>query len=135
MAAAFRFDVELPVRYRDLDTLGHVNSTVYATYLEQARLEYFGEVLKVPFEERELVLASLDVEYHSPVTLEADTVRVACRVVDIGTSSFEMAYRAYGDEEAPAATGETTLVAWDGDGPRPIPEAWRSRFRSFEPSL
>ena len=40
MDAEFRFDVELAVRYRDLDTLGHVNNAVYATYLEQARTRY-----------------------------------------------------------------------------------------------
>jgi Thioesterase-like superfamily len=31
------------VRFRDLDGMGHVNNAVYSTYLEQARLAWFGE--------------------------------------------------------------------------------------------
>ncbi len=32
------------VRFRDLDALGHVNNAVFATYLEQARIEYLREL-------------------------------------------------------------------------------------------
>lgn len=30
------------VRFSDLDGMGHVNNAVYSTYLEQARLAWFG---------------------------------------------------------------------------------------------
>jgi acyl-CoA thioester hydrolase len=35
----YETEVEIPVRYRDIDSLGHVNNAVYITYLEQARVE------------------------------------------------------------------------------------------------
>lgn len=131
-----RFDVELPVRYRDLDTLGHVNNAVYGTYLEQARIRYFDHVLDVPFEAREMVLAHLDVDFRRPVRLEDETVRIECGVTDLGDSSIEMAYRVHGDDgDGPAATAESVQVTWDGDGPRPVPESWREQFRAFEASL
>ena len=133
---SFRFDVELPVRYRDLDTLGHVNNAVYGTYLEQARVRYFDRVLDVPFEGREMVLAHLDVDFRRPVTMDDGPVRVGCGVTDIGESSIHMAYRVdAGEEEAPAATAESVQVAWDGESSRDVPESWRERFREFEPSL
>ena len=31
------------VRFRDLDGMGHVNNAVFSTYLEQARLAWFGD--------------------------------------------------------------------------------------------
>jgi acyl-CoA thioester hydrolase len=34
----------MDVRYRDLDTWNHVNNAVYATYLEQARIDYLDSV-------------------------------------------------------------------------------------------
>ncbi|MFC7195480.1 acyl-CoA thioesterase [Halosimplex aquaticum] len=43
MDAAFEHEVD--VRYRDLDTFGHVNNVVYGTYCEQARVAYIEEVL------------------------------------------------------------------------------------------
>lgn len=133
---SFRFDVELPVRYRDLDTLGHVNNAVYGTYLEQARMRYFDRVLEVPFDGREMVLAHLDVDFRRPVTLEDGTVRVACGITDLGESSIHVAYEVYAGEDAePAATAESVQVAWDGESSRPVPEPWRERFREFEPSL
>lgn len=133
---SFRFDVELPVRYRDLDSLGHVNNAVYATYLEQARIRYFDHVLEVPFEAREMVLAHLDVDFSQPVTLEEGSVRVECGVTDLGESSIHMAYQVdAGEASSPAATAESVQVAWDGAGSRPVPGAWRERFREFEPSL
>lgn len=136
---SFRFDVELPVRYRDLDTLGHVNNAVYGTYLEQARIRYFDRVLTVPFEDREMVLAHLDVDFRRPVELEDGTVRVACRVTELGESSIRMAYEVYAGEVSassePAATAVSVQVAWDGEGSRPLPDEWRERIRGFEPAL
>jgi acyl-CoA thioester hydrolase len=35
----------VPVRYDDLDTYGHVNNATVATYCEEARIDYFREVL------------------------------------------------------------------------------------------
>ncbi|QLD90403.1 acyl-CoA thioesterase [Natronomonas salina] len=133
---SFRFDVELPVRYRDLDTLGHVNNAVYGTYLEQARVRYFDRALDLPFEAREMVLAHVDLDFRRPITLEDGSVRVACGVTDLGTSSIEMAYRVdAGESSEPAATGESVQVAWGGEGSCPLPEEWREQIRAFEPTL
>ena len=130
------FETELQVRFRDLDTLGHVNNAVYATYLEQARLRYFDRVLDIPWEEREMVLASQSVEFARPLTLDDGTIRVACGVTDIGGSSFRMRSRVLaGDDGDPAATADGTIVAVAGGEPREIPESWRERFVEFEPGL
>lgn len=33
----------LPIRWGDMDAMGHVNNTVYFRYMEQARIEWFTE--------------------------------------------------------------------------------------------
>ena len=130
------FETELQVRFRDLDTLGHVNNAVYATYLEQARLRYFDRVLDVPWAEREMVLASQSVEFASPLTLDDRTVRVACGVTEIGGTSFRMRSRVFANDEGePAATADGTIVAVAEGEPRRIPEPWREQFAEFEPGL
>lgn len=135
MDADFRFDIEIPVRYRDLDTLSHVNNSVYATYLEQARVEYVDRVLEEGFESGGMVLANVEIDFRRPVTMAAGSVRVECGVVDVGGSSFRMGYRVCGADDAPAATAESVQVAVAGEEPRPVPEAWRDAFRAYEPSL
>ena len=130
------FETELPIRYRDLDTFEHVNNAVYGTYLEHARLRYFDRVLGVPLEEREMVLANINVDFIRPLTLEDDAVRIACGVAELGGSSFRMEYRVTAiDDDEPAATAETTIVAVEDRKPREIPVEWRERFVEFEPDL
>ncbi|KIF82325.1 acyl-CoA thioesterase [Noviherbaspirillum autotrophicum] len=36
--------LRMPIRWGDMDAMGHVNNTVYFRYLEQARIEWFTEV-------------------------------------------------------------------------------------------
>jgi len=130
------FETELSIRFRDLDVLGHVNNAVYATYLEHARLRYFDHVLDVPWEEREMVLANLNIEFKRPLTDEGGTVRIACGVTELGVSSFRMNSKVFPEDgEEPAATAETTLVAIEDGQPRKIPSSWRERFTAFEPEL
>lgn len=136
MDRPFAFDAAIPIRYRDLDPLNHVNNAVYGTYLEVTRFEYFDEVLGVPFEDREMVLANVGIDFRCPITLDDARVRVECGVLELGDASFRMGYRVYaGDEPDPAAIAESVQVVWDGEAARPIPEAWRDRFRTFEPGL
>jgi acyl-CoA thioester hydrolase len=36
--------LRMPIRWGDMDAMGHVNNTVYFRYLEQARIEWFTEI-------------------------------------------------------------------------------------------
>jgi acyl-CoA thioester hydrolase len=35
------FEMEIPIRWGDMDAMGHVNNTVYFRYMEQARISWF----------------------------------------------------------------------------------------------
>ena len=35
------FQMEIPIRWGDMDAMGHVNNTVYFRYMEQARISWF----------------------------------------------------------------------------------------------
>jgi len=36
--------MRMPIRWGDMDAMGHVNNTVYFRYLEQARVDWFADV-------------------------------------------------------------------------------------------
>jgi acyl-CoA thioester hydrolase len=128
----YSFAADVDVRYRDLDTMGHVNNAVYATYVEQARVAYFEEVLDVTLPEVESALASLELDFRRPIEL-GDDVTVALRVPELGESSLPMEFEVRADR-AVAATGETVQVAVDGEtgSSRPLPDEWREAIRAFE---
>lgn len=126
------YTVDVPVRYRDLDTLKHVNNAVYATYMEEARGGYAADVLGLEFEEYNFVLAHLELTFERPVTL-GETVTVGVETSKLGESSATMAYDMRVEDE-PVATGETTIVFVDQEEnhPMPIPDEIRERIVEYE---
>jgi acyl-CoA thioester hydrolase len=131
MADDFEYETELQVRFRDIDAMGHVNNAVYATYLEQARVDYYADVIGVGLDDIDTVLVNLQIDYRHEITLDDETVTVAMGVRDIGESSVTVAYELrVGDRVA--ATAETTQVYVDPEdgGSRPLPEAWVERMEA-----
>lgn len=124
--------VDVPVRYRDLDTLNHVNNAVYASYMEEARAAYAEEVLGLAFDEYNFVLATLEISFGRPVTMD-DDLTVAAEVTGLGETSATMTYDVRADDES-VATGETTLVFVDRETkrPSPIPGEIRERIREHD---
>lgn len=131
----FAYSIDIPVRLRDLDVMGHVNNAVYVTYFEQARVEYLQDVVGEAFETGGIVLANLEVDYLDTIDFD-DPVTVAIRITDLGETSLQMEHRLHA-AGAVAAIAQATVVAYDPDQerPRPLPEVWRKRIRAHEPGL
>ena len=130
----YGYTTELDVRFRDLDAMGHVNNAVYATYLEQARAEYYADVIDVSLSAVDTVLVNLSIAYQRPVTAE-ETVTVAFGVGNLGESSIPMEYEVR-TENGAAATAETVQIAFDRETgeSRSIPQEWRDRITRYAQS-
>jgi acyl-CoA thioester hydrolase len=128
----FNYEVEMPVRFRDLDPMGHVNNAAYATYLEQARIEYVENVVEKPLLETGAVVALLELNFEHPIEYD-DTVTVAVGVDELGTSSIPVTYEIRANGEV-AATAETTMVLCDREAgePHPIPDDWGDPIEAHE---
>jgi len=124
--------IDIDVRYRDLDALGHVNNAVIATYLEEARTNYIDEVFGAGLEEYTFVIAHLEVDFERRITT-GDDVAVTVQVPALGNASVPMEYEITADGQR-AATAETTLVFLDaaGEGTAPIPDPVRDRIEAHE---
>lgn len=128
----FSYVTEVDVRFRDIDPMDHVNNAVYVTYIEQARAEYYEDVVGLTLGEADTVLAHLEVDYERPIEL-GDTVEVRMRTDELGTSSIPMSYELR-VEGAVVATAHTVQVTFDRETgeAEPVPEAWRERIEAFE---
>ena len=114
------------VRFRDLDAMGHVNNAVFATYVEQARIEYLRRlgVLNGPLY-MGMILARLELDFLAPGEAEGD-VEIGVRPSRAGNKSFALEYELRQDERL-LARATTVLVAYDYEQGQsvPLPEGWR----------
>lgn len=122
--------VDLPVRWRDLDAFSHVNNSVFLTYVEEARLQWF-QSLPGPWLSDHIapVLAATHVNYRRPIEWPA-RLAVELRAERVGNTSLTLAHRIVGVDNADAlySDGYSVLVWIDRhDGkPAPLPEAVRT---------
>jgi len=110
------------VRFRDLDSLGHVNNAVYATYLEQARIAFLEPIGAT---QPDMILARLEIDFRAQVGL-GDDVEVEVRPAGVGTKSFSLHYTVRVGE-CIVAEAKSVLVAYDYAKERSVevPARWR----------
>lgn len=107
-----RLRIELPVQFRDIDRMGHVNHAVYLQYMEIARVELarrldmIKDVLSSSF-----IVAMAHVEYKKPIRDEP-RITVTNWVSRIGERSWDLDYIVNG-ESVEFAVGRTTQVGYD----------------------
>ena len=128
-------DVPIAVRFRDLDSLGHINNVVYFTYCEVATNKYWTRLFgtrclaKVNF-----ILAHADLDYRAQGNEDHDS-RVSIRASFIGTTSFGFEYWVVKDETGRLlAEGHSVQVAFDykTNEKVPMPGNVRARILEFE---
>ncbi len=126
------YTTEIDVRFRDIDVMGHVNNAVYATYIEQARTEYYRDVLSADLSSISTVLASLSLDFRRAVKLTDGTVTVEIDVAELGRSSVTMTHEVRTGGQV-VADAEATIVTLDPDSgePAPIPDEQRSAMTSY----
>jgi acyl-CoA thioester hydrolase len=117
-------------RFSDLDGMGHVNNAVYLTYIEQARLAWFGRyAADEPMPLRDVILARTEIDFRSQVVF-GETVAIGVRPSRLGTKSFALEYELrVGDRVVAEAT--SVLCGYDYESGRSIevPERWRRRLQ------
>ena len=111
---------EIEIRWRDLDTFGHVNHVVFLTYLEEVRDEWLGGALGEKDSVWSFVVARVAIDYRRELTLTDDVVVARCGLGRIGTSSVTTRESVSTRGGELAAEAEAVLVARD-------PETGRSR--------
>jgi acyl-CoA thioester hydrolase len=141
------FTTDVAVRYADVDTYGHVNNAVYATFCEEGRIDYFDRVrgqagASIAGDADDggadegatvgTVVANLQLDFEQPIG-RRDAVEVGVRVPRLGEKSFPIEY-VVRSEAGVHATGETTMVAYDRDQKAAvrIPDRWRGPIAEFE---
>lgn len=84
-----------PLRWADMDSLGHVNNVTYVDYLQEARVDMFA--VHAPDSRGEdlaegVVVVRHEVEYAAPLVFRFEPVRIETWITEVRAASFTMAY-------------------------------------------
>ncbi|MDR2037655.1 MAG: acyl-CoA thioesterase [Bacteroidales bacterium] len=132
---AFRHSIHIQIRFSDIDLQGHVSNTVYQTYFDFGKLNYFDLVLgDIDWNKQAIVGASVKIDYIKPVFLKTK-IAVKTRVSHIGNKSMTVEhYIINSDNNETMATCTTVLVCFDHETQQsiPVPEEWRRNIINYE---
>ena len=112
--------INIDIRFRDLDALGHVNNSVYFTYFEEGRKILFRNIFGD--NSFRFILAHASCDYINPAALN-DQLTLFMKVGKIGTKSFELQYEVTdrNDTATVFAKGESVQVCFDYERNESIP--------------
>jgi acyl-CoA thioester hydrolase len=120
----------VPIRWGDMDAMGHVNNTVYFRYMEQARIEWFYACAQRlgldPYDHQGPVIVNASCTFHTPLTYPGEA-EVRMFVGPPGKSSFESYYEIWMDDHK-YTDGAAKMVWIDTRTTKsaPLPEALRA---------
>lgn len=123
----------LPVRWGDMDAMGHVNNSRFFTYFEQARLAWLQtlDLSAVP-DRAGPVVARTACDFRQPITHPA-TLEIRVFTGAPGRTSLPTYYEVrLAEQEELVAEGEATLVLIDRSNgrPLPLPEEFRAQLEA-----
>lgn len=123
-----------PIRWGDMDALGHVNNTVYFRYMEQARIEWLlrtAPAAGYPAGGSGPVIVNASCTFQHPLVFPGD-VEVRMFLAQPGRSSVMSLYELWKDGRC-HADGAAKIVWIDlaSGRPVPLPEAIAAPLRAL----
>lgn len=116
----------MPLRWRDVDMLGHLNQAVYHELLEEGRAALLTAL--GPARHETYVMARVELDYKHEVRKDHESVDLVVRVGRIGRKSLTLEHDIVLPDGTLAATGLSVLVGWDAEArcARELSEAERA---------
>jgi acyl-CoA thioester hydrolase len=134
----YKHSVSVKVRFSDLDVVGHLNNAKYQTFLEEARIAYFHDVLNQGKSSLNfnVVLSKISIDFIKPIEF-GDDITVYTRIFNLTTNSHEvhqLFVRRENEKTEIVATAQTVMAAFDYHTKKPttFPEAYCETVRAFE---
>lgn len=134
----FKFGIEIQMRWKDLDALGHVNNATYLTYLEIARSQYIMAACpEWNWQKDMFLIANVNLNFIKEIKLTDQHVKVLVRMSSMGNKSFVLEYGIVSEFEGTQvqhAFGMTTQIMFDMKERKSIaiPDWIRTLLTSYE---
>lgn len=127
--------VKMKTRWRDMDSIGHLNHAVYLTFMESARTDYyvsmgFSDVRRE--QDESIILGGMDIVYIDQCG-HPSNLDVCHRVNRVGTKSFDLLGAVFAEgKEHPVCAGLFRLVSFNYNSNKSIhvPQAVKDNLYS-----
>ena len=132
----FKHTIPVQLRFNDADSLGHINNSVYFSFYDLGKTEYFKAVRGgvIAPKDIDIVVAHVEVDFIAPVFL-TDDITVQTAVCEIGNKSFELLQRIVcANTQAVKCVCKTIMVGFDfkNNESKLISVDWRQSISAFE---
>jgi acyl-CoA thioester hydrolase len=111
VAAAENVDVE--IRWADVDAYGHVSHIALVAIAEHGRSRWLDSILEIAPATWPYIVARLELDYRAPITFDDRVVRCRFEPQRIGTSSVQLRERFTGPDGVVVMEAQSVIVAWD----------------------
>ena len=135
----YKLKLLIEIRFADFDSLAHVNNASYFTYLEEARIKYFGKVIsqsEVDWWQDGMILARMEIDFRKPIT-GYNNYFVYIRCSRLGNKSFDFNYLVTKEENNSTelvAEAKSVMVCYDYEKHQTVEmrSDWKEKVKAFE---
>ncbi|HRV34785.1 MAG TPA: thioesterase family protein [Desulfomonilia bacterium] len=106
---------DITIRFRDIDSMGHVNNAVFFTYFEEGRKEFLHTLFNIVNpDEYNFILAHIECDYLKPVRI-SDPISLHLWVGETGQKKFDLVYKIVNrnDQSIVYASGRSVQIFYD----------------------
>lgn len=128
----YPLSVTVPSRFRDLDTLGHINNVAIGSFYEEGRAHLNRTVFPAQIRHAHnmrLLIADVHIAYLQEAHYPGD-IEVGAGIVRLGISSYTIGLALFQKGKC-VGTCETVLVNTGGSKPVPIPQEGRTALEGY----
>ncbi|WP_299982913.1 thioesterase family protein [Desulfobacula sp.] len=110
-----KFSVDICVRFKDIDSMGHVNNAVFFTFFEEGRKAFLNKILNIPNpDDYNFILAHISCDFLKPVKIN-DQITLQLWIGETGNKSFTFIYKLINNKNSlfVYAKGKSVQVSFD----------------------
>lgn len=136
MQIEYKHKVPVQLRFNDADALGHINNSVYFSFYDLGKTEYFKTIRgkHIDTKDIDIVVVHAEVDFLSPVFL-SDEIEVQTAVSSIGNKSFTLMQQIVDIKtDTVKCVCKTIMVGVDlaTNSSKPISNEWKRAIADYE---
>lgn len=131
----YKHTLPIQLRFNDVDKFGHVNNTVYFSFYDLGKTEYFSDVCPhVDWDRDGIVVVYIEAEFVSQI-YAVNHIAVQTAVTAIGNKSFDLMQRVIDtDTQEVKCVCRSVMVTFDLIHHKSVPlsEEWKKAICEYE---
>lgn len=132
----FKHSTDIQIRFNDIDMLGHLNNTMYFSYFDIGKADYFNAIRRTDnhWGHLDIVIVNVNCDFMSQVRY-TERIAVKTRVSYIRNKSFEVLQEMVDkDSNEIKAVCRTVMVGFDPATGKsaPLSHEWKKAIADFE---